>query len=55
MVGDKTLKCLECGQEFVWTHGEQQFYQEKGLSQPKFCQICRGKRKAREEFEKQWE
>jgi CxxC-x17-CxxC domain-containing protein len=44
---DKTLTCRDCGQEFVWTAGEQQFYQEKGLeSAPGRCLICRAKRKA---------
>lgn len=43
---DKTIKCQDCGQEFVWTHGEQEFYQSKGLEEPKYCMICRGKHKA---------
>ena len=27
---DKTLVCKECGKEFVFTAGEQEFYAEKG-------------------------
>ena len=39
---DKTLVCKDCGQEFVFTAGEQAFYKEKGLdNEPK----CRDKRK----------
>lgn len=26
---DKTLVCRDCGEEFVFTIGEQEFYQEK--------------------------
>ena len=31
MFQDKTLKCKECGQEFVFTAGEQEFYAERGF------------------------
>src|SRR6267142_1321140 len=31
---DKTLTCRDCGQEFVWTAGEQEFYQSRGLQNP---------------------
>ncbi|MCF0116533.1 MAG: zinc-ribbon domain-containing protein [Bacilli bacterium] len=44
---DKTIVCKDCGKEFVWTAGEQQFYQEKGLTnQPVRCPECRKARKA---------
>lgn len=44
---DKTLICKDCGQEFVFTAGEQAFYKEKGLdNEPKRCKECRDKRKA---------
>lgn len=42
---DKTLKCADCGTEFVWTAGEQAFYAEKGLQEPKHCPKCRAARK----------
>ena len=29
MYEDKTLVCKECGQEFVFTAGEQEFYAER--------------------------
>ncbi|MBQ9300647.1 MAG: zinc-ribbon domain containing protein, partial [Clostridia bacterium] len=29
MYEDKTLVCRDCGQEFVFTAGEQEFYAEK--------------------------
>ncbi|MBN1071439.1 cytochrome C551, partial [Clostridium botulinum] len=27
---DKTIVCKDCGQEFIFTVGEQEFYKEKG-------------------------
>ncbi|MEO7000300.1 MAG: zinc-ribbon domain-containing protein, partial [Ktedonobacterales bacterium] len=41
MFEDKTLTCRECGQEFVFTTGEQEFYQQKGLlNEPSRCPTC---------------
>ena len=31
MFEDKTLVCKECGKDFVFTAGEQEFYAEKGF------------------------
>lgn len=31
---DQTLKCRDCGEEFVWTAGEQEFYAQKGFTNP---------------------
>ena len=33
MYEDKTLVCKDCGNEFVFTAGEQEFYAEKGFVQ----------------------
>jgi CxxC-x17-CxxC domain-containing protein len=39
---DKTLTCKDCGKQFVWTTGEQQFYQDKGFTNPPSrCPDCR--------------
>ena len=47
MYTDKILICRECGQEFVFTAGEQEFYAEKGFrNEPTHCKECRDKRKA---------
>ena len=44
---DKALVCQDCGNEFVFTAGEQEFYKEKGLdNEPKRCKECRNRRKA---------
>ncbi len=43
---DKTIKCKDCNQEFVFTTGEQEFYKEKGFEQePVRCKPCRDQRK----------
>lgn len=45
-LADKTLTCAECGKSFVFTTGEQEFYQSKGLqNEPKRCPECRVNRK----------
>lgn len=42
---DKTIKCRDCGEEFVFTAGEQEFYAQKGFSEPSRCPNCRAARK----------
>ena len=45
---DKSLTCADCGQEFVFTAGEQEFYERKGFREiPKRCKPCREARKTR--------
>lgn len=44
---DKTLTCRDCGQTFVFTQSEQDFYAEKGFTnEPSRCPECRAARKA---------
>ncbi len=44
---DKTLTCRDCGTEFVFTAGEQEFYASKGfVNEPTRCPSCRQARKA---------
>jgi hypothetical protein len=38
---DKTIKCKECGDDFVLTVDDQKWYQEKGFKEPKRCKSCR--------------
>lgn len=42
---DKKIKCKDCGTEFVFTEGEQNFYKEKGFNDPVRCKSCRVLRK----------
>ncbi|NEZ45794.1 cytochrome C551 [Clostridium niameyense] len=45
-MADKNLVCSDCGNEFVFTEGEQEFYKEKGFeNEPKRCPECRKARK----------
>ena len=46
MYQDITLKCKDCGKEFVFTAGGQEFYASKGYeNQPRRCKDCRNVRK----------
>lgn len=46
MYEDKTLICKDCGAEFVFSAGEQEFYAAKGfVNEPRRCKACREKRK----------
>lgn len=42
---DRVLKCVDCGTDFIFTAGEQQFYHEKDFrNEPKRCKGCKAKR-----------
>ena len=44
---DKILKCLDCGNDFVFTAGEQLFFHDKQFkNDPKRCKQCKIKRVA---------
>jgi CxxC-x17-CxxC domain-containing protein len=43
---DKTLTCADCGQEFAFTASEQDFYAQRGFTEPRRCPSCRASRKA---------
>jgi CxxC-x17-CxxC domain-containing protein len=43
---DKTLTCADCSQEFSFTATEQQFYADRGFTEPRRCPSCRAARKA---------
>lgn len=45
-MGDKKILCIDCNKDFVFTEGEQQFFEEKGYTEPIRCKDCRRKRKA---------
>ena len=50
MYTEKVLKCRECGAEFLFTAGEQEFYARQGfMTEPTRCRPCRSKRKRREQ------
>ena len=46
MYEDKTLICKECGKEFIFSAGEQEFYASKGfVNEPQRCKACRDAKK----------
>ena len=47
MYEDKNLTCKDCGQEFVFSAGEQEFYASRGFeNEPQRCKTCRDQHKA---------
>lgn len=48
---DRTLECIDCRDAFLFSAGEQKFYDERNLSEPKRCPACREKKKKRIERE----
>jgi CxxC-x17-CxxC domain-containing protein len=48
---DKTLNCRDCGADFVFTAGEQDFHAQKGFTNtPGRCPDCRAARKSQGGF-----
>ncbi len=46
-LSDKTLTCMECGNIFTFTAGEQEFFASRGYTnEPKRCPTCREARKS---------
>lgn len=44
---DKEITCKDCGEKFIFTVREQEFYAEKGFqNEPQRCKACRDKKKA---------
>jgi len=42
---DRTLKCADCGGDFIFTAGEQSFFHDKNFkNEPKRCRTCKTKR-----------
>lgn len=45
---DRILSCVDCGAEFTWTAGEQQFFADKHFrNEPKRCKACKAKKASR--------
>jgi hypothetical protein len=41
MNGDIELRCVDCGQVFVFTREQQQFHHDFNLAPPRRCRGCR--------------
>lgn len=46
------IKCKICGREFEWSEGEQAFYKDRNLAEPKRCSNCRAKKKQEVKIDK---
>jgi len=46
---DKPLNCRDCGQSFLFTTGEQEFFASKGFTnEPSRCPACRAQRRGQQ-------
>ncbi|MHC4599980.1 MAG: CxxC-x17-CxxC domain-containing protein [Planctomycetota bacterium] len=45
MGADKDLTCGDCGEVFIFTEKDQEFFASKGFQDPKRCPACRRARK----------
>jgi len=43
-MSDEIIECVKCRRDFIWTEGEQRFFEEHNLNRPKLCQECRTQR-----------
>jgi CxxC-x17-CxxC domain-containing protein len=43
---DKVMTCADCSQDFVFTARDQEFYADRGFTEPRRCLSCRASRKA---------
>ena len=46
MYTDKTLTCADCSEQFVFTERDQEFYAQRGFTEPRRCASCRAIKKA---------
>lgn len=42
---DKTIKCVQCSEDFNFSEKEQAFFREKQFNDPKRCLNCRRKKR----------
>ncbi len=42
---ERTLTCVECGSEFVFSVDDQEFHAQRGYQDPKRCPSCRQARR----------
>ena len=50
MNNDIEITCVDCQSKFMFTESEQEFYKEKGFTNPKRCKNCRIAKKNRNNF-----
>lgn len=45
--GNMELSCVDCRKSFAFEAGEQEFFKQRGLTPPKRCPACRGRKRRR--------
>jgi cold shock CspA family protein len=50
MPTDQWIRCKACGQEFLFSAGEQEFFRERKITPPKSCRNCRATRRAADDL-----
>src|SRR5947209_20291073 len=43
---DKTLTCVQCGNDFTFSADDQQYHASRGYQEPKRCPTCRAERRS---------
>ena len=43
---DRTMTCVQCGNEFVFSAEDQQYHAGRGYQDPKRCPTCRAERRS---------
>lgn len=46
MTSDRTLTCVQCGNDFTFSADDQQYHSERGYQDPKRCPTCRAERRS---------
>jgi len=46
---DQWIACRNCGEQFLWSAGEQAYYAARKITAPRCCRNCRAVRKAENE------
>lgn len=42
---DREIICRDCATQFTWTAGQQEFFRNRELAEPKRCPACRQQRR----------
>jgi CxxC-x17-CxxC domain-containing protein len=45
---DRTLTCVQCGQDFTFSADDQRYHAERGFQDPKRCPTCRAERRSQQ-------
>lgn len=46
MYSERSLTCVQCGSEFIFSSEDQEFHAARGYQDPKRCPTCRAERRS---------